>query len=409
MNFYDTNSLLRELNHILLTPFAISNISLQELENIKTSPFKDEETKYRARKVLHLLEENEDKYDIVFYNKELHNEYYLKYYSDFDETNDIKIICCAKFLQECGRNVTFFTCDLSCKQIAKMYLYTQMVIEDYSDDYTGYEEINLNTEEEVSNFYSALAYEHPEYLNNEYIIVKQNNEVIDKYKNDLGTLIQVHYPCFNSKLFGKTKPKDEYQFAAMDSMLHNKITLIRGMAGSGKSYLALSFLFDQLEHGKIDKIIIFCNPVATKDSCKFGFLPGDATEKILGSQIGNFLISKIGDRAYIEQMIEEGTLVLMPVADCRGYDTTGMRAGIYITEAQNTTIDIMKLILQRIGEDSVCVIDGDDSAQVDMSVYAGANNGLRRLSQVFRGDECYGEVTLKNCYRSHIAEIAEKM
>jgi phosphate starvation-inducible protein PhoH len=47
------------------------------------------------------------------------------------------------------------------------------------------------------------------------------------------------------------------------------------------------------------------------------------------------------------------------MSDIRGYDTSGMRAGIYISEAQNLDIDLMKLTLQRIGEDSVCIIDGD--------------------------------------------------
>lgn len=138
-------------------------------------------------------------------------------------------------------------------------------------------------------------------------------------------------------------------------------------------------------------------------------MPGSAQEKILGSQIGNFLISKIGARSEVERLVEQEKLVLLPVADCRGYDTTGMNAGIYITEAQNTTIDMMKLILQRIGEDSFCIVDGDAKSQVDMNVYSGANNGVRRLSEVFRGDKMYGEVTLKKCYRSHIAEMAERM
>lgn len=101
--------------------------------------------------------------------------------------------------------------------------------------------------------------------------------------------------------------------------------------------------------------------------------------------------------------------MLLPVADSRGYDTTGLHAGVYITEAQNTTVDMMKLILQRLGEDSVCIAEGDDRAQVDMATYSGTNNGLRRLSEVFRGDSCYGEVTLQKCYRSHIAELAENM
>jgi phosphate starvation-inducible protein PhoH len=52
-------------------------------------------------------------------------------------------------------------------------------------------------------------------------------------------------------------------------------------------------------------------------------------------------------------------LILLPMSDIRGYDTTGMNAGIYISEAQNLDITLMKLALQRIGEDSICIIDGD--------------------------------------------------
>lgn len=69
----------------------------------------------------------------------------------------------------------------------------------------------------------------------------------------------------------------------------------------------------------------------------------------------------------------------------------------------------MKLGLQRIGEDSICIIDGDDNTQVDDRAYAGTNNGMKRLSKVFRGADFYGEVELKQIHRSRIAELADKM
>jgi predicted ribonuclease YlaK len=69
----------------------------------------------------------------------------------------------------------------------------------------------------------------------------------------------------------------------------------------------------------------------------------------------------------------------------------------------------MKLALQRIGEDSVCIIDGDEKTQVDDISFAGNNNGMRRASKIFRGHNVYGEVELKNIHRSRIAQIAEKM
>jgi predicted ribonuclease YlaK len=102
-------------------------------------------------------------------------------------------------------------------------------------------------------------------------------------------------------------------------------------------------------------------------------------------------------------------LLLLPLSDIRGFDTSGMKAGVYISEAQNMTVNLMKLALQRIGEDSICIIDGDCKAQVDDIQFAGANNGMRRLSKVFRGEDLYGEVELQKIHRSRIAQIAENL
>ena len=69
----------------------------------------------------------------------------------------------------------------------------------------------------------------------------------------------------------------------------------------------------------------------------------------------------------------------------------------------------MKLLLERIGEDSICIIDGDNNQQVDMDEYAGLNNGMRRASKIFRGESIYGEIELQQVHRSKIAMIATKM
>jgi predicted ribonuclease YlaK len=69
----------------------------------------------------------------------------------------------------------------------------------------------------------------------------------------------------------------------------------------------------------------------------------------------------------------------------------------------------MKLAIQRIGSDSICIIDGDAKTQVDSVEFAGNNSGMRRLSKVFRGNRLYGEVELQQIHRSEIAALAEKM
>ena len=210
-------------------------------------------------------------------------------------------------------------------------------------------------------------------------------------------------------MFGKVKPIDPYQELLIDSFNTNKLTLVKGTAGTGKSLLSVAYLFKALEEGKIDKIIIFCNTVATAGSAKLGYYPGSRTEKLLDSQIGNFLISKLGARQAVERLLDEQQLILLPMSDIRGYDTSGMRAGIYITQAQNLNVELLKLALQRIGQDSICILDGDNTNQVDLSIYAGNNNGLKRVSEVFRNQDFYGQVELKIIHRSKIANIANNM
>ena len=104
------------------------------------------------------------------------------------------------------------------------------------------------------------------------------------------------------------------------------------------------------------------------------------------------LSSKLGDRIEVERLITDRKLMLLPMSDLRGFDTTGLNAGIYITEAHILSVELMRLALQRIGEDSICIIDGDTKHQVDSILYSGANNGMRKMSEVFRGCDYYGEI-----------------
>lgn len=76
--------------------------------------------------------------------------------------------------------------------------------------------------------------------------------------------------------------------------------MLRGPAGSGKSLLSLGYLFQKLESNEIDKIIIFCNTVAARNAARLGFYPGSRFEKLLDSQIGNMLSSKLGGTVAIE-------------------------------------------------------------------------------------------------------------
>ena len=417
IRFFDTCALMQLQDKIFedKDKFILSNITLKELEQIKTSGTKDLETKWMARNIIRLLSDNPDRFEIELYKGHFEEELRAL---DLPLTEDSKIILCAweAFIRrDCLETGVFITQDLSCKKLAECVgLKTEYIKQEQDEEYTGYITVSLS-EEELAKFYASILTDNiNEYglLPNQYLLLEFNGQIADQYRWDAETgYEEVSFRTIESQMFGKIKPMngDVYQICALDSLTNNKVTVLRGKAGSGKSYLALGYLMSQLERGKIDKIVIFCNTVAVRGAAKLGFYPGSKDDKLLDSQIGNFLASKFGDITEVERMISEGTLVLLPTADIRGYDTSGMKAGIYITEAQNATIDMMKLMLQRIGDDCILVVDGDDRTQVDMSEYAGTNNGLRRMSEIFRGQKFYGEVTLNTIHRSKIAELADKM
>lgn len=408
--FYDTNSLLSELKDAFKEPFYISNITLKEIENIKTSINKDPDIKYKARKLINLLDEHENDYTVINYQNKwdrnlLKNPLFL-------DNNDSRIIFTATKVKE-KEDIVFITKDICCKQLAKTAgLQVNYLKDEIKDNYTGYKEVIID--DKYNNYYEDIFSNNNSRLNlniNEYLLIKdQTNNIIDKYKYTNNNEFQrIPFNYFESKMFGKIKPKDAYQAIAMDSLVTNQITILGGGAGTGKSTLALGYLFYLLEKREISKIIIFCNTVATYGAAKLGFYPGSRLDKLLDSQIGNFLSSKLGDYSEVERLINENYLELLPLSDLRGFDTSGMNAGIYITEAQNLDIELMRLALQRIGDDCFCILDGDAQTQVDMPQYAGSNNGMKRVSEVFRGDSIYGEVVLKTIYRSHIGELAQKM
>ena len=410
---YDTCSLLKEAGHLFTSDdftLIISSIVLEELEDIKSRSNRDADVKFAARKVLQDLDAHYGSYEIIMYNDEFVEPLVS---AGLSITNDVKIIACAlDFAKQRPDDETIFVSnDLICRHIASMFLPIEQVVEeDY--DYDGYKEMYL-TEEEMNDFYSNPDKNIYDLYINQYLLIynKETGEYVDSVCWTGSEYRHLTFGNFTSHFFGDVKPmkNDVYQALAADSLINNKITLIKGPAGSGKTYLCLGYLMHRLERHKIDKIIVFCNTVATKNSAKMGYYPGTRDEKLLDSQIGNLLISKFGGRIMVEQMINEEKLVLLPLSDIRGYDTSGMRAGIYISEAQNLDIDLMKLTLQRIGDDSICIIDGDCKTQVDDIHFAGSNNGMRRASQVFRGSDIYGEVTLKNIHRSKIALLAENM
>lgn len=406
--FLDTCALMnhcRELDE----PIAISSITLQELNNIKENKNKTDQVRFKAREAARWIKSRIDDVKVVNFDP--------KHLSRFNalslqDTPDNRIILCADEYTFYNSACIFWTEDTLCLIIAKRIfkIPCKEIESSSSGKYTGWIDRQL-TDQEI-----AAIYENPKenslgLLTNQYAVIK-GSAAKEAVKWDGSSYVRVKIPAIKSKLYGAVKPYqgDVYQQMALDSLSTNQVTMLKGHAGTGKSYLALGYLFYLLEKGKIDKIIVFANPVAVGDACQLGYYPGTKDEKLLDSQVGNMLVAKVGDRVGVERMIDDGQLELLAMADIRGFDTTKYGpVAVYITEAQNFSINLMKLALQRIGEETIVVIDGDYTTQVDRSEYAGSNNGMARMSEVFRGKKPYGEVELKNIYRSQIARIADEM
>ena len=415
--FYDTSTLLEYGEEIINKneDLFICDIVLKELEEIKSSRNKDEGVKRAAQKVISLLNKNNEK--MIYIHYAIERLYWVVDDFQLERNNDALILASLYIMQKEHSQDTFilYTNDLSMKSLGEYIMRLQVLeyIPKIKEKYEGVLSLSIS-DNDLAKFYqeqSNYAIDNCfNLLDNQYLILSgEDRENPSIYKWIFDNYEKIPYRTIETRMFGTIKPRDNYQRCAIDSLYSNTITVLTGPAGSGKSLLAMSYLWSLLERGNIDKIIIFANPIAAKGAAKLGYYPGSREDKLMDSQIGNFLIAKLGSQTEVDKMLDEGSLMLLPISDIRGMDTSGMNAGIYITEAQNFDINLMKLALQRIGEDCICILDGDTKSQVDSEVYSGINNGLARVIEVFKGQNFFGWVDLKQIYRSKIAQIAEKM
>ena len=405
MYFYDTNALLTLQEQVLKEKFVISSITLQELEDIKTSYKKDQEVKYKARKAIHILDENPDMYDVVVYHLPLYN----MYMSDLEDTPDNKICACAKWYQEFKDNkLVFVSDDICCRTIARYEfdLNAMGITNNVDVDYTGFKEIKMS-EEEMAYFYEHMADNIYNLMYNEYLIIKDSDgNVVDKRKWNGETHKEVFNKTIKSVYFDNLKPKDEYQSFVIDSIMSNPITAISGKAGSGKSLISLMAAMNLIESGEYDRIVILFNPVKARGASDLGFYSGEFLDKAMLNSIGNILTTKFGDRYAVDYLIQQNKLKLVSMADCRGMEISDNEI-LWITEASNTSVDLMKLCLSRVSSGAKVIIEGDYEAQVDSREFAGDNNGLKRVIEVFKDHKEFGYVQLQNVWRSKIAELCE--
>jgi phosphate starvation-inducible PhoH-like protein len=158
----------------------------------------------------------------------------------------------------------------------------------------------------------------------------------------------------------QAKTEAQAQLAALIDA--NDLTFAVGPAGTGKTHVAVVKAITALKEGKIKKILL-ARPAAEAGE-KIGYLPGDANAKLAPYMrpIYDELDKAFGPGKY-KGMMESGVIEIVPLGYMRG--RTFEDAFIIVDEAQNTTIDQMKMALTRIGENSKMVVTGDPT-QIDL-------------------------------------------
>jgi len=180
---------------------------------------------------------------------------------------------------------------------------------------------------------------------------------------------------------GKVVPKSPNQRAYLAAMQKSDLVLAVGPAGTGKTYLAMATAVTALLSHQV-KHIVLTRP-AVEAGERLGFLPGDLAEKV------NPYLRPLYDALYDlvdyekgQKMIERGLIEIAPLAFMRG--RTLSNAFIILDEAQNCTVEQMKMFLTRIGYGSRAVVTGDVT-QTDLP--ADKRSGLEHAQQVLAGVE----------------------
>ena len=376
----DTNTLIS--NPYVLEQYnsVISSHVLREIEHLELTRKSDKQLQYEIRQAKNAIDEN----DHIHVNLK---DYSFNLSDEFDKSYVDNIL-----IQVCVENgYGLITNDKLLRDKGKLYE-IEIIRPNQKDEYIehkGFKIVEVDEDSHIENLINDTENTY-DLMINEYAVINDSTdgELLDivKWTGQLTTSLKDSKGKLGQEItsghFGTITPLDEFQIMAVDSILENQVTVLRGSAGSGKSILALSTAW-QLVESEGYKLVIFCNPQEVKNSASMGFYKGTKLEKILQS-IGT-LVSKFGDEHTIEQFIQEDKLELQTYANLRGYETGDNKVVVWCIESQNLNVELTRLAGQRLGENTKWLLDGDFHTQIDADIYE-YDNGMKRLSEVLRGE-----------------------
>lgn len=193
------------------------------------------------------------------------------------------------------------------------------------------------------------------------------------------------------------KPRDEWQRKAVETILGNSVSFLYGVAGTGKTTVAVGCALRLMSAGEIEKIVI-TRPYVTAGE-KLGYLPGTLEEKFDPFVTPVRMIAdKLLGKATAGRYFASEKIMILPLAYMRGL--TFEKSIVIVDEAQNSTPEQMHLVLTRLGHDSKIIIAGDEF-QIDLEKgKSGLSDAIRRLQQV--DGVGFFEFPPESCQRHHL-------
>jgi len=245
--------------------------------------------------------------------------------------------------------------------------------------------------------------------NGYYILNNCSNSVLARYNGETDAIERVD----KKYVFG-IKPRNAEQTFGLNALLMDDIKLValEGVAGTGKTLLALASALEQ--KNKYDQIIL-ARPIIPLSNREIGFLPGDAESKISPYMqplwdnlnfIKNQFKANEKKSKVLEQLQESGLLTITALAFIRGRSL--INSIFIVDEAQNLTPHEVKTIITRAGEGTKVIFTGDIN-QIDTPYMDEHSNGLTYLIDRLKGNPLFAHVKLEKGERSELANLANEM
>ncbi|GGZ19603.1 phosphate starvation protein PhoH [Echinicola pacifica] len=431
---YAHNSIMNFAEHDVVIPITV----LEELDQFKKG---NDSKNFEAREFIRLLDKlSKDKmihkwtplngkskgnFKVMMHADALGQTEHVNANKVFgEEKNDHKILNSALDLKhsEEGRKVILVSKDINLRLKAKSL---DIQAEDYETgkikniselENTGKDVLEGVDPEVINRLYDSHEVEAKAVLgtrkrksNTYYILKSDKNSVLAYYNGEANTIQRV-----DKKLAYNIKPRNAEQTFALHAITNPNIKLVsvQGVAGTGKTLLALA---GALEQRREYKQIFLARPIVPLSNKDIGYLPGDIKSKLnpymepLWDNL-KFIQNqfKEGDKEYqkITELVNQEKLVIQPLAYIRGRSLSNIF--FIVDEAQNLTPHEIKTIISRAGENTKIVFTGDVH-QIDTPYLDSQSNGLSYLIDRVKDHPLYAHIKLEKGERSELANLANEL